>query len=148
MAATSHGTNQASGSRQSMRYQEPTAWAGWVVFGGTLLILMGAFQVVQGLVAVFDDGFYLVSPSGLVVDVNYNTWGWAHVVIGLVALLAGLGLMAGNIVARTVGVIVAMVSAIVNMAFVAAYPVWSLMVIGLDVLVIYAIIAHGRELKD
>jgi len=148
MAATSHGTNQASGSRQSMRYQEPTAWAGWVVFGGTLLILMGAFQVVQGLVAVFDDGFYLVSPSGLVVDVNYNTWGWAHVVIGLVALLAGLGLMAGNIVARTVCVIVAMVSAIVNMAFVAAYPVWSLMVIGLDVLVIYAIIAHGRELKD
>jgi uncharacterized membrane protein len=148
MAATSHGTNQASGNRQSMRYQEPTAWAGWVVFGGTLLILIGAFQVVQGLVAVFNDGFYLVSPKGLVLNVNYTTWGWTHVVIGIVALLAGLGLMAGNIVARTVGVIVAMVSAIVNMAFVAAYPVWSLMVIGLDVVVIYAIIAHGRELKD
>ena len=147
MAATSHGTNQASGSRQSMRYQEPTAWAGWVVFGGTLLILMGAFQVVQGLVAVFDDGFYLVSPSGLVVDVNYNTWGWIHLTIGAVGVLAGLGLLAGNMLARVVGVIIACLSAVVNLAFISAYPVWSAIVITVDVIVIYAIIVHGRELK-
>ena len=152
MAGTSQGTsqgrNQASGSGYSTRAQEPSAWAGWVVFAGAMLILLGIFQVIQGLVAVFDDGFYLVRPSGLVVDVNYNTWGWTHVLIGIVGVLAGLGLLAGNMVARVVGVIVAMVSAVVNMAFVAAYPVWSLMLIALDVIVIYAIIAHGRELKD
>jgi hypothetical protein len=145
MASTSQGTAQG---RTQARQQEPSGWAGWVVFAGAMLILMGIFQVIQGLVAVFDDGFYLVHPSGLVVDVSYTTLGWTHVLIGIVGVLAGLGLLAGNIVARVVGVIVAMVSAVVNMAFVAAYPVWSLMLIALDVIVIYAIIAHGRELKD
>jgi hypothetical protein len=146
--ATTQGRNQAPSTGRSVRDQEPTAWAGWVVFGGAMLILLGIFQVIQGLVAVFDDGFYLVTPSKLVVDVNYNTWGWTHVLIGVVGVLAGLGLLVGNMVARVVGVVVAMVSAVVNMAFVAAYPIWSLMLIALDVLVIYAIIAHGRELKD
>jgi hypothetical protein len=145
MASTSQGTAQG---RTQPRQQGPSGWAGWVVFAGTMLILVGIFQIIQGLVAVFDDGFYLVHPSGLVVNVNYTTWGWTHVVIGIVGIVAGLGLLAGNIVARVVGVIVAMVSAVVNMAFVAAYPVWSLMLIALDVIVIYAIIAHGRELKD
>jgi hypothetical protein len=149
MASTSQGTPQGTAQgRTQARQQEPSGWAGWVVFAGAMLILMGIFQVIQGLVAVFDDGFYLVHPSGLVVDVNYTTWGWTHVLIGIVGVLAGLGLLAGNIVARVVGVVVAMVSAVVNMAFVAAYPVWSLMLIALDVIVIYAIIAHGRELKD
>jgi hypothetical protein len=149
MASTSQGTSRGSAQgRTQARREEPTGWAGWVVFAGTMLILVGIFQIIQGLVAVFDDGFYLVHPSGLVVDVNYTTWGWTHVLIGIVGILAGLGLLVGNIVARVVGVIVAMVSAVVNMAFVAAYPVWSLMLIALDVIVIYAIIAHGRELKD
>src|SRR3954466_6605140 len=73
-------------------YTEPTAWAGWVVFGGVMLMMLGAFQVIEGLVALFDDGFYLVRSNGLVVDVNYNTWGWIHLLIGVVAILAGVGL--------------------------------------------------------
>ena len=141
-------TSTSQGTSHSVRDEGPTAWAGWVVFGGAMLILMGIFQVIEGLVAVFDDGFYLVRQSGLVVNVNYNTWGWAHVLIGIVGVLAGLGLLAGNMLARMVGVVIAMVSAVVNMAFVSAYPVWSLMLIALDVIVIYAIIAHGRELKE
>jgi hypothetical protein len=125
-----------------------TAWAGWVVFGGVMLIMMGAFQIVQGLVALFDDGFYAVSSSGLVVDVDYNAWGWIHIVIGLVGVLVGIGLMAGNLAARMAGVVIAFLSALVNLVFISAYPVWSVMVIVLDVIVIYAIIVHGRELKD
>jgi hypothetical protein len=126
----------------------PTAWAGWVVFGGVMLILMGTFQAIQGLVAVFEDGFYLVRPNGLVVNVDYNTWGWTHIVIGVVAILAGVGLLAGNMAARVVGVAIAFLSALVNLAFVSAYPVWSVILITLDVIVIYAIIVHGRELKS
>jgi hypothetical protein len=148
MATTSQGRNQAPGTGRGTYEQEPTAWAGWVVFGGAMLILLGIFQVIQGLVAVFQDDFFLVTPSKLVVNVNYTTWGWTHVLIGVIGVLAGLGLLAGNMVARVVGVIVAMVSAVVNMAFVPAYPIWSLMLIALDVIVIYAIVAHGRELKD
>jgi hypothetical protein len=129
------------------RYDEPTAWTGWVVFGGVMMILLGAFQIIEGLVALFHQGFYLVGPQGLVVDVNYNTYGWVHTIIGVVAILTGVGLLAGNMAARVVGIAVACLSALVNLAFISAYPVWSTIMIALDVIVIYAIIVHGRELK-
>ena len=142
-------TSRRTYAETSTRYdEEPTAWAGWVVFGGVMLIMLGTFQVIQGLVALFDDGFYLVGPEGLVVDVDYNTWGWIHMVIGVIGILTGLGLLAGNMVARVVGVAIAFLSALVNLAFLSAYPVWSAIVITLDVVVIYAIIVHGREAKD
>jgi hypothetical protein len=126
----------------------PSGWAGWVVFGGVMLILLGCFQLVEGLVALFDDGFYLVRSNGLVVDVDYNTWGWIHMIIGIVGILAGIGLLAGNLAARIVGVIIACLSALTNLAFISAYPVWSAIVIIIDVIVIFAIIVHGRELKS
>jgi hypothetical protein len=144
MTDTSHRKSAADDMRS---HDEPTAWVGWVVFGGVMLIVMGGFQLVQGLVALFDDGFYAVSSSGLIIDVDYNTWGVIHVVIGLVGILVGVGLMAGNLAARMAGVVIAFLSALVNVAFIPAYPVWSVLVIALDVIVMYAIIVHGRELK-
>jgi hypothetical protein len=144
MTDTSHSRSADSEARYG---NAQTAWAGWVIFGGVMLIMLGAFQIVEGLVALFDDGFYLVGRSGLVVDVDYNTWGWVHTGIGLIAVLAGLGLLAGNMAARIVGVAVAFLSAIVNLAFLSAYPVWSTIMITVDVIVIYAIIVHGREVK-
>ncbi len=125
----------------------PSGWAGWVVFAGVMLMMLGSFQVIQGLVALFDDGFYAVTSSGLVVDVDYDTWGWVHLVIGIVGLLAGLGLLAGNTFARVVGVGIAFLSALVNLAFITAYPVWSIILIVIDVVVIFAIVVHGGELK-
>jgi hypothetical protein len=145
MTETSQGRSQARSTRPQ---PESTAWAGWVVFAGVMLVVLGAFQVIEGLVALFKDDYYLVRPSGLVVNVNYTGWGWVHIIIGAVAVVAGLGLVAGNMAARVVGVGVAVVSAVVNMAFLAAYPVWSAIMIAVDVLVIYAIIVHGGELKD
>jgi hypothetical protein len=124
-----------------------SGWAGWVVFAGIMMIMLGAFQVIEGLVALFDQGYYLVAPSGLVLSVDYNTWGWTHLIIGVLALATGIGLIAGNMLARVVGVILAVLSAILNLVFIAAYPVWSTVVIAIDVIVIYAIVVHGRELK-
>jgi hypothetical protein len=143
MTDTSRRPPAPSGSK----YETSSAWAGWVVFGGVMLIMMGAFQVIEGLVAVFDDSFFVVRPSGLVLEVDYTTWGWVHVLIGVVGVLAGLGLLMGNMVARVVGVGVAFLSALANLAFISAYPIWSAIVITIDVIVIYAIIVHGRELK-
>ena len=143
MADTSH--------RRSARtdvYDQRSGWIGWVVFGGVMLIMMGAFQVTMGLVALFNDGFYAVRSDGLVVNVDYNTWGWIHIIIGLVGVLVGVGLMAGNTAARIAGVVIAFLSALANLAFTSAYPVWSVLVIVLDIIVIYAIIVHGRELKS
>jgi hypothetical protein len=140
-------TSHRKGTGTEAQYDQPTAWAGWVVFAGAMLIMLGTFQIIQGIVALFDDGFYLVGSDGLVVDVDYNTWGWIHIVIGVVGVLTGVGLLAGNMAARVVGVGVAFLSAIVNLAFISAYPIWSTILITLDVIVIYAIIVHGRELK-
>ena len=127
---------------------DPTGWTGWVVFASFMMFLLGAFQAVQGLVALFDDGFYLVTSRNLVVDVNYNVWGTVHLLLGVLLLLSGAGVLAGNLAARTVGVILAGLSALANMAFIGAYPVWSLLIITVDVLVIYALTVHGRELKS
>src|SRR3954468_13766026 len=150
MTDTSHRGSEGTdryGDTDTGYGDAPTAWTGWVAFGGVMLIMLGAFQIIEGLAALFDDGFYLVRSNGLVVDVNYNTWGWIHTIIGVVGVLAGLGLLAGNMLARVVGVAIAGLSALVNLAFISAYPVWSAILIALDVIVIYAIIVHGRELK-
>src|SRR5829696_5873151 len=109
-----------------------TRWTGWVVFGGVMLIVMGGFQITQGLVALFNDGFYAVDPDGLVVEIDYNTWGWIHLVIGLIGVLVGIGLLAGNMAGRVAGVAIAFLSALANLAFISAYPVWSVIVIALD----------------
>ncbi len=127
---------------------EPTGWAGWVLFGAMMMILLGSFQAIAGLVALFDDGYYLTGPNGLVVNVDYTTWGWVHLVVGVVALAAGFGLFTGAMWARVLGITVAVISAIVNFAFMAAFPVWAITMITIDVLVIYAIAAHGRELQQ
>jgi hypothetical protein len=125
----------------------PTGWVGWIVFAGTMLILMGLIQAIEGLVALFDDGYYLVTQDGLVVNVDYTAWGWIHLLLGLVASATGLGMLVGQTWARVIGVVIAGVSALVNVAFLAAYPFWATIVITFDVIVIYALTVHGRETK-
>lgn len=127
---------------------DPTGWTGWIVFASFMMFLVGSFQAVQGLVALLDDGFYLVRESGLVVNVNYNVWGTTHLVIGVLLMLCGAGVLTGNIAARSVGVALAGLSALANLAFLGAYPVWSILIITVDVLVIYALTVHGGELRD
>jgi hypothetical protein len=126
----------------------PTGWTGWVVFASAMMFLVGCFQAVQGLVAIFDDGFYHVTEGGLVVNVDYTAWGWTHLLLGALIIISGAGVLTGNLAARTVGVVLAGLSALVNLAFIEAYPVWSVMIITLDVLVIYALVVHGRELRS
>jgi hypothetical protein len=130
------------------REPAPTAWTGWVVFASFMMILLGLFQAIEGLVALFDDGFYLVTSGGLVVDVNYNVWGTAHLLLGVLLLVCGAGVMTGNLAARVVAVILAGLSALANLIFIAAYPIWSIIIIAVDVLVIYALTVHGRELHE
>ncbi|HEY6749153.1 MAG TPA: hypothetical protein VI357_25970 [Mycobacteriales bacterium] len=117
------------------------------MFASVMLILVGTFQAIAGLVALFNDDYYLVRPSGLVVSLDYTAWGWVHLVLGIVIAAAGMGLAVGQMWARVVGILVAMVSAIVNIAFLAAYPVWSTIMITIDLLVIWALTVHGAETK-
>jgi hypothetical protein len=125
-----------------------TGWVGWISFAAILLILLGFFQAIEGLVALFNSDFYLVAPSGLVVDVDFTTWGWVLLITGLLAFGTGFGLLAGNIVARVLGIAFAALSAVVHLVFIAAFPLWAAVVITIDVIVIYAIAVHGHEVRN
>jgi len=125
-----------------------SAWVGVVVFGGVMLLVGGAFHAVMGLVALFNPGYYLVTRTGLVVALDYTWWGWVHLVLGALAILAGIGIFGGRTWARVLGIVLAGLSALVNVAFVAAYPLWTTVLVAVDLLVIYALAAHGKELRD
>jgi hypothetical protein len=127
---------------------ETSGWVGWVIFASMMMIVVGSFQVILGLTALLNSDYYLVGSNGLVLDIDYTAWGWTHLAFGALSVAAAFGLLAGQMWARVVGIALATLSAIVNLAFIAAYPVWSITVIALDVLVIYAIAVHGRELKE
>ncbi len=134
--------------RQNVQPTEMTGWVGWIAFAGTMMVLLGSFHVIQGLVAVFKDEYFVVGKSGLVVNVDYTTWGWVHIIGGLIIACAGVALFTGKIWARTLGVLLAMVSAILNISFLAAYPIWSTIMITVDILVIWALTVHGSEMKE
>ena len=129
---------------------EPTAtgWVGWVYFAGIMLMLLGAFQIIEALTALFNRHYLLVSSKGLLVHADLAAWGWLHLALGVVAVVAGYAVMVGRRWAQIVGIIVAGVSAIVNLTYIAAYPLWSVIVIALDVIIIHALAVHGREVRQ
>jgi hypothetical protein len=126
---------------------QSTAWTGWVGFAAVLLGMVGVFQVIAGLTALFNDEFYAVGKNGLVVEADYTAWGWAHLGLGLLLFIASASLFAGSGFGRVIGVMVATLSAIANLLFISAYPAWSVLMIALDVIIIYAIAVHGAERK-
>jgi hypothetical protein len=134
--------------RADARDQYESEQFGWALFAVVTLILVGGFQIINGLIAFFRSGTYQVGRTGLAVNVDYTAWGWVHVILGALALIAAMGLLRGRMWARILGVALCAVSAIVYMAFIRAFPALSLIVIAVDILVIYALVVHGRDLKD
>ncbi|WP_433293951.1 DUF7144 family membrane protein [Actinoplanes sp. CA-030573] len=124
-----------------------TGWVGVLVFGGLMLFLLGVFHVIQGIVALADDTFYIARKGDLVIAGDYTVWGWLHLVLGVVAIAAGAGIFTGAMWARVAGVVVAVLSALAGMLFMPAYPVWGVVAITFDVVVIYALVAHGGEVR-
>jgi hypothetical protein len=120
---------------------------GWVAFAGFTLVLLGTFQVAQGAAALVEEEYFAVRRSGLALDISYTWWGWTHVVVGVGLLAAGVGVLAGQTWARVVGTLVALAGAVVNLAFLAAHPLWSTVMIALAVVVIMALTVHGSEIN-
>jgi hypothetical protein len=139
-------TGGTSAPPQAERWDpQDTGWMGWVIFASVMMVLIGFFHALQGLVAIFDDEYYLVTDNGLTVSVDYTVWGWTHLLLGGLVVIAGLSLYSGQTWARAVGVGLAGISAVVNFGFIAAYPFWSLVVIALDVFVILALTVYGKR---
>jgi uncharacterized membrane protein len=89
-----------------------------------------------------------VTRSGMVLHVDYTVWGWVHLALGVVIFLSGFGVLTGRLAARFVGVAVAMVGAVINLAFLPAQPAWGVILVSVNVLLIYALTAHGGEMRD
>lgn len=125
--------------------REESSLTGFVIFGAVAMIMLGAFEVVMGLTALFQDNYYEGEGDVLVFSDNFTLWGWTHIALGALVVAAGLALLRGQMWGRVLGVVVAVVTAIVNAAFLATAPFWSVTVIALCVVVVYAIVAHGSE---
>jgi hypothetical protein len=123
-------------------------FSGWAWFTGGLMGLVGLFQIITGIVALAGSDYYAVPSRNLVIDAGYTTWGWVHLILGIVAVVTGGGLAFGVLAARVVGVALAGLSAIVNLGFIEAAPFAATLIIALDVFLIYAITVHGGEPKQ
>jgi acyl-CoA synthetase (AMP-forming)/AMP-acid ligase II len=130
-----------------MSEQRSDAGAGWVSFAGIILITVGIFQAFAGLVGLIEDEFYAVTPE-YVVQFDATTWGWIHIIIGLIVVAAGFGIFSGNVLARTVGVFAALGSMISVFAWLPWYPIWGIIVVSMNIAIIWALTDHGRVLAD
>ena len=142
-------TNEAyssSGARRADRETSGTA-VGFILFAAIMMIMVGVFQALQGLVGIFENEFY-VTTRNYTFQFDATTWGWTHLLIGLLVAFAGWGLLSGRTWARVVALTLAVISAIANFAFIPYYPFWSLLIITLDIFVIWAVAAHGGDLRD
>ena len=123
-----------------------SSWAvGWAGFAGVMLIIIGVMDVIQGLVALINDEFYVVTQE-FIFEFNVTTWGWIQLILGVVLIASGVGIFSANVLARTVGVIIAGLAAIINFAWLPYYPVWSIIVIAICIAIIWALTAHGRDI--
>ena len=133
-------------STQTQPRQEPPEVSGWAIggiaFAATMMVLIGVFQALAGLVAIFNDDFYVVTQN-YTFDLDVTVWGWIHLLVGLGVLATGFGLFARRPWAGVAAIMICMLSALVNFFFIPYYPIWSLLVIGLAVWVIWSITRAG-----
>ena len=136
----------AKGTENATTTSRPSTTAiGLTVFAGVMMIVLGVMQVIQGAVALFNDDFYVVGQEW-VFEFDLTTWGWIHLLVGVLLAVAGFFVFQGALWARLVGIAVAAVSIVLNFMWLPYYPIWSLLIIALDVFVIWALTVHGRDI--
>jgi hypothetical protein len=147
--STSHQANPGDqadyrgGAVRSATGTSPFA-SGLALFAGTLMIIAGFFQAISGLVALFQNQLYVVGVN-YVFSFDVTAWGWIHLLVGIVVVLAGVAVLTGQLWGRIIGIGLAVLSMIANFLFIPYYPIWSLLIIALDVFVIWALCSYDRE---
>lgn len=128
-------------------YNTESGWTGWIVFASVMLGLVGFFHIIEGIAALISNNLAFISPNAVWV-LNVSAWGWLHIVGGAILVTAAGSLLTGSMFGRIVAIIAAVISALANMAFLPYYPVWSILMIVIDVMVIYAVTVYGGELRE
>jgi hypothetical protein len=124
-----------------------SGWVVWVALAGLLLVVVGTFHVAQGLGALLTDQRFLLRDTEPLLDLDATAWGWIHVVLGSVTVVAGFLVFGGRPWARAVGVAVAVLSAAASLSFLAEHPAWALTVIAVDAALVVALTRHGSEIR-
>lgn len=127
--------------------QRSGAAVGFSTFAGVLMITIGIWHAIAGFAGIIEDEFYTVTPN-YVLELDATAWGWIHLLAGVIIALAGFGVFRGAVWARTVGVLLAVVSLVANFAFIPFYPVWAMALIALNIGVIWALTVHGRDVAE
>jgi hypothetical protein len=128
-------------------YEEVVEGSGWVIFAAAVMFTVGAIDIIQGITALAKEEVYLVAESGLLVTTNYTTWGWALIIWGILMMLAAGALFVGEEWARWFAIVVIIVNGIGQIAWFPAYPLWSLLAIGLEIAVLYALTAGWKSAR-
>jgi hypothetical protein len=125
-----------------------SAWAvGFIFYAGIMMIMTGIFQIMEGIAGLFQNNVFVATPN-YIYKFDATVWGWIHIVVGLLVTAAGFYLFYGKLWARIIGIAAALLGAISNFLYIPYYPVWSVLIIVLNLLVIWALAFHGRELAD
>jgi hypothetical protein len=126
-----------------------TFWAGWVGFASLLMLILGCLDFFQGLIAVIRDKYYVLTPQQIIIF-DLTTWGWIMMIWGIILVLAGIGLGAGAGWARWFTIVVAALNIFAQLGFVgsAAYPLWALMVLAMNILVLYALMVRWGTVRE
>lgn len=143
----SSDTDLTDSRHRGQRSWARPVWAGWIVFASVIMLILGIFNVIAGIVTLFWGDYYIVGPEySLVLDVT--GWAWAHLIFGALVAIAGAVLVTGAIWARVVAVLFAAGNALAHLVFLSAHPLWSTIMIALGVVVIWAVIVHGDEVPN
>jgi hypothetical protein len=122
---------------------EPSGWAlSGIVFAASVLMLIGCFQAISGLVAIIDDEFFVVTRN-YTFDLDTSTWGWLHLLIGIALVITGFGLFSRSTWAGVTAIVLAMLSALANFLFIPYYPLWSTLLVVLNIWVIWSLTRPG-----
>jgi hypothetical protein len=124
---------------------ERSGWAvGWSIYAAVWMWILGFFHGIAGLVALMENEFYVATPN-YIFQFDVTTWGWVHLIVGVVVFMAGFAVKSGAVWGRTVGVIIAIISILISFSWLPYYPIWGLLMIAANAFVIWALTAHGRD---
>lgn len=125
-----------------------SGWVGWIWFAGLVLVLVGTINAIEGLAAIVEDDVFVTTGQGGLLVFDLTTWGWVHLLLGALQILTGLALFSGAAWARVTAIVLVMLSVIGHIAWLNAQPAWSIIVIVLDLLVLWALVVHGDEARE
>jgi|SRR3954449_3601822 hypothetical protein len=142
----------SSTSRPNDRYVSESSYMdegdrgyGWVAFAGTLLLMLGTLNFIEGIAAIGNSKFFVGNHQFIIG--NLNTWGWVVLCLGVVQWLVGVGVFVKNQFARWAGVTVLALNSIAQLLLMPAYPFWSLSLFALDILALYGLLAYGNRMS-